>query len=271
MVSGCQILQERFVLQNPVDLLRQSLQLAEHEVVVLLVDGSLGASHVEPNQVHAYKLGRIRLCRSNCDFRSRQCVEYVVGLSGYGASHSVYYAQYAGASFFGVTKGCQRVQGLARLRDGDEQSLVIYERIPVSELRRNVDLNRNVRHLLDYHLAYKSCVVRRTAGDDIDLVDIIYVFLGQADVVQSYRVVRVQSAHESLADYRRLLVDLLEHVVVVVSLVGSVCLPVYYVDVSVDLVAVLIVDNDLVLCYDYRLIVLDEIYVADVLENCRDI
>ena len=58
---------------------------------------------------------------------------------------------------------------------------------------------------------------------------------------------------------------------VIVSLISGVGFPVDDVNFSVDLVAVFVVDDDLVLCQDDGLVVLDEINIADILEDRRDV
>ena len=128
-----------------------------------------------------------------------------------------------------------------------------------------------MRHLLDDHLTDQSCMVCCSAGDDVDLVDVFDVFLCEADIIQSDGVVRIQSAHECLTDDCWLLMDFLEHEVIVICLVCSICFPVDDVNFPIDFIAVLIIDDDIIFRQDNSLVVLNEINVPDILEHCRDI
>ena len=65
----------------------------------------------------------------------------------------------------------ERVGGLAGLGDADHQRVLVQDRIAVAELRREIELDRDARPVLDRVLRSHPRVERRPAGDDDDLVD----------------------------------------------------------------------------------------------------
>ena len=92
------------------------------------------------------------------------------------------------------------------------------DRVPVAELGAVVHLDRQVRQLLDQELPDQAGVPRGAAGDDADRVDGRRV-VGHVAEEHASRVER-HPAEDGLADGLRLLVDFLEHEVLVAGLLG---------------------------------------------------
>ena len=76
------------------------------------------------------------------------------------------------------------------------------------------------------YLATRPGVVRGAAGDDEDLVDVAQVLVAEADLVEHDLAGLGEPAEQRVGDRLRLLVDLLEHEVVVAALLGGRGVPV---------------------------------------------
>ena len=76
------------------------------------------------------------------------------------------------------------------------------------------------------YLATMPGVVRGTARDDEDLVDVAQVLVGQAHLVEQDVAALGEPAQQGVGDRLRLLGDLLEHEVVVAALLGGGGVPV---------------------------------------------
>lgn len=135
------------------------------------------------------------------------------------------------------------------------------------EFRSHVYFNRNVSQFLNYHLADKPCMVCSSAGNDVDLVYVIDIFLCHGDVIKSDAVIRVQSAHQSFSDHLWLFRYFLQHEMFILSLVCSVSLPVNNKYFPVDLVSILVIYRDVILCQYNGFIVFDEIYIMYILQQ----
>ena len=119
----------------------------------------------------------------------------------------------------------QRVGGLAGLRDGDDERVLVQNRVAVTEFAGQLDLDGQPGPVLDRVLGQQAGVVRRAAGHDEDLVDLTQLLIGQALLVEHDAAVD-EMAEQRVGDRGRLLGDLLEHEVLVATLFGGRDVPV---------------------------------------------
>ena len=71
-----------------------------------------------------------------------------------------------------VPRGLQRVDRLARLRDGERERVGAEDRVAVAELAGDLDLDGQPGPVLDRVLRHEARVVRGAARDHEDLVDL---------------------------------------------------------------------------------------------------
>ncbi len=131
----------------------------------------------------------------------------------------------------------QRVGGLARLRDADDERVPREDGVAVAPLARDVVLDGDARPFLDRVPRDDARVVRGAAGDDDDAPEVADLLVVEAEPVELEPPVADPVA-DRLLDRVRLLVDLLEHERLEAALLGRLVVPVDLVDGPVDLVAV---------------------------------
>ena len=138
-----------------------------------------------------------------------------VGLAGDGRFHRIDQGRARHALGLAVAQGRQGVGGLARLRDGDGQRSGPQGRLAIAEFRGDLDVDRQVGHLLDQVLAQQAGDIGGAAGDDLDALQ-----LGEVQLAGD-RGAGGQGVHigryGALAPFG-LVVDLLFHEVAVVAL-----------------------------------------------------
>src|SRR5690606_34024655 len=71
-----------------------------------------------------------------------------------------------------LAQGGQRIGGLTALADGEHQRVLLHRRIPVAELARKLDLNRNLRQGFDQMLPDHRRMTRGSASDQDDAINL---------------------------------------------------------------------------------------------------
>ena len=212
------------------------LQHARHRVGARLELGVLAGDLVgvlraerlrqrQPDQVAGDDLRGERLRRRDTDLGAGVGVEHRVGLAGDLRAVGVADRQHAGLLLAGVAHGLQRVGGLARLGDRDDERGAVEHGVAVAELAGHLDLDRDAAPVLDRVLREQARVVRRAAGDDEHLVDVAQLLVGEALLVEHDPAVDEVPA-QRVGQRRRLLLDLLQHEEVVAALLGGGDVPV---------------------------------------------
>ena len=104
--------------------------------------------------------------------------------------------------------------------------MLIDNRVTIAELRGDVYLDEDARQLLDVVFADKPRVICRTAGDDVDLIERVQIVRIPCEFFKGDRllVCRNALAHR-IAHSLRLLIDLLEHEVLIAALLRSLGIP----------------------------------------------
>ena len=176
-------------------------------------------------QVHGRHLGDEGLGRGNADLEAGPGVEHGIGVAGRLAAHDVGHGEDGRPGFLGQAHGGQRVGGLTRLGDADDQGAGSDDRIRVPELGGDVHADRHPGPLADRVPADQAGVVGGAAGDDHDPLDALQVLVAQSDIGQVDPVVVRHAVEDRLGDRFGLLVDLLHHEGVVAALFGLLFVP----------------------------------------------
>src|SRR2546427_7161556 len=109
------------------------------------------------------------------------------------------------------------VDRLAALTDGQGQGVRTEHRVPIPELARNLDLDREPGPMLDRVLGDESRMEGRTARDHEDLRHLTQEIVGDSELIE-LKTTGMDAPGEGVPDRRRLLVDLLAHEVRVSAL-----------------------------------------------------
>ena len=237
--------------------LRKSL---DQSLAALLRERSLEICHVDGEHEHQDELRRVRLRRGDGDLRPRPSVKHLRRLARDGRADDVRDSKALRAQTLGLLQGGKRVARLARLADDDHQGVLVDDRRTVAELRRNVNLDGDARELLDVVLADKTRMIRRAAGDDVNLIKRIEEFAAPAQLVHDDMLAVLGNARRHrVAHGLRLLVNLLEHEVLVATLFRRLGVPVDLEDLLRHDFAAAIRDVHAVRLDDRHLTVIDDV------------
>ena len=170
-------------------------------------------------------------------------------------------------SFMAASVAC-----LARLRNCDEQRVLVDNRVAIAEFRSDINFYDRAGQFLDVELANETGMVCRTAGNDVDLIEGIEVIRIPLELVHDdgLAVLRNALAHR-IADCLRLLVDFLKHEVLVAALLGSLSIPVDLKDLLRHRLAAAVRDFDGILRDDSELAIVEDIGAARARDDGRDI
>ncbi len=165
--------------------------------------------HREPDRHVGQRLGR-----GHRDLRPRVQVDTAVALPGDRRAHHVDQADDLAALALDLPDRERRVRRLPGLAHRHVQRVRLDDRVPVAELRRRLRVRRDARQLLDHRRADLPHVVGRPAAQDLHPPEAAQLARGQVQPVQPRRAEPlVQPAPQHPLDGRRLLQDLLVHVV----------------------------------------------------------
>ena len=256
--------------ENLLHLPRQGLQPPYHSAVCLIIHGAQHIAEIQPQQVQHRHLGAVCLCGGHSDLRSGPGVEHVVALPGDGRAHHVHDGQHPGTALFGLAQGGHGVQRLAGLADDDDQIALAHQGVAVPELRRQADLHRPAQQPFQGVFAHHAHMVAGPAGHDTDAADITDLSVSHSQVAEHHTAVPDASG-DGAAHRRRLLIDLLEHEVVVTALFRGVHIPVDVTVLLVDGPAALVVDTDTLRRDDSQLAVIHIYHVTGVPQQRRHI
>ncbi len=192
-------------------------ELARHLVGVLRAP-SLG--ECQTHEVVRRHLSEERLRGRDPDLGPGVRVEHRVGLARDLGAVGVADRQHPGLLLPRVAHRLQRVGGLTGLRDGHHERVPVEHRVAVTELTRQLDLHREAGPVLDGVLGDEPGVVGGAAGDDEDLVDVPQILVGHALLVE-HDAPGLEVPAQRVGERVRLLLDLLEHEVLVAALLGG--------------------------------------------------
>ena len=159
-------------LQDLGDLLRQLPQRVDE--LAALQDAQVPEpGDAKRDQRERGHLAGERLGAGHADLGAGVQVDAAVHFARDGRAHHVDQPDGTCAPPLGFADGGQRVGGLARLGDADDQRLRVDHRVPVAELRGVLDFHRKPRHLLQHVLADEPGVPGGAAGGDDDALELL--------------------------------------------------------------------------------------------------
>ena len=149
------------------------MQLRDQLRRTLRCNGPLDLRHVEREHKEEDKLRRIRFRRCNGDLWTCPCIDDLVCLTrNRGADHVCDGKRLCPAPLRLLERG-ERIARLPRLRNHNQESVLIDNRVAIAELGCNVNLDKDAGQLLDVVFADQPRMVCRTARDDVDLVECV--------------------------------------------------------------------------------------------------
>ena len=184
------------------------------QAVVHLAQGK-GQQH-QPDQLGSEGLGR-----GHADLRTSLGQQRQVGFAHKRADADIADRQARQvAGNLGVAQGGQGVCGFAGLRDGDEQGVRLHDDLAVAVFARDLDRARDAGDTLQPVAGHHAGVVAGAAGDDLHVAHLGEQLGGlRAERLHQYLPI-AQATFEGALHDLRLLMDLLEHEVTVLTLVG---------------------------------------------------
>jgi len=116
------------------------------------------------------------------------------------------------APFWRFALGRERVRRLTGLADGDDQAVLVEDRVAIAEFAAVVHFDGHVRQPFNHKFSGEPCVPARAAGDDFHIVEVAELFLGNVHLVEKHlaRFLR-NPAEQRVADRARLLENFLLH------------------------------------------------------------
>ncbi len=250
---------------------RQQMKSVRHDGGEIVVDRATSGADSQRQQVLPDEHGQIRLRRRHGDLGARPRVEHVVGVTRQRRADHVRDREQAGTALSGEPGGGERVRRLAGLADRHRERLLLVERGGVSHLVGVFHGRGKAQQPLEDLLADEACVIGRATRGHPDPLDLAGELVAEADILEPHGAVLVESARQGLGDHGRLLVDLLQHEVVVATLLGPLGVPIDVQDFAVDGLAFDGLDHRTAGIDDDQLAVFDDEKVAGVMEDRRDV
>ena len=223
--------------------LRYEVRHAQEAVYQLrisrLVKNSSLAAQEESHHGEHHHLAGESLGGGHANLRACVGVYACVGLSGYGGAHDIAYAEDERAPLLGHADGRQGVCRLAALRDGYDNVVGPDDGVAVAELGRVLDLDRDSGELLKKVLAHEAGVERRATGHDYEPLGLHEARHDIRDATKAYGVgLRADAAPHGVGHGAGLLMDLLEHIVVIATFVNIVNVEVDTRDDGVEMILI---------------------------------
>ena len=239
---------------------------------LFLGDGAAELGEVEGEDEEGGELGGEGLGGGDADLRAGVGGDGALGLAGDGGADDV--ADGEGFGTFGdeFALGGDGVGGLAGLGDEEADGAGVGDGIAVAVLAGIVDLGGEAGEALDHELAGEAGVPRGSAGGDGDLDGVAEVFGGDLHFLEEDLAgVERDAAEGGVADGAGLLVDLLEHEVLVAGLFGLDGVPQDALDFEGERVGVEVGEGDAGGGEDGDFAVGEEVDVAGVVEDAGDV
>ena len=209
-----------------------------------------------------------RSCNGN--LRTCKCVEYIVCFTRDGGTDYVDNSHCADAFFFAKAQCRKAVCGLTGLADDHCQSLLIQNRITITELRCKLYTNRYTYHIFKHILCCHAYMISRSAGNDIYLADLLNFFIGKS-YLRKINLSVFNYGIQGISDCFWLLMDFFHHEMLETCFFGCLCIPINCLHFFLDFFAVQIVESDLTFADTGHLQVADIIHISCIFQNCRNI
>ena len=241
-------------------------------VILCLFLGQLPprVGQTQGKQVQHAQLHHIGLGGRHRDLRPCVGVHDVIRCPGNAAAHHVYNGQHRHAPALGQLEGGQRIAGLARLADDDDQILRLQDGVAVAELAGDIHLCGHPRQRLNGGLAHHAGVHGRAAAHQMHCAYAAQLFIRQFRDAQLRQAILHPGA-DRCRDGGGLLVDLLEHKVGVAALFRGFHIPVCGQLFALHCLAELVIEADALCRAHGHVPFLQHAVAAGVLEQRRDI
>ena len=201
------------------------------------------SAQVESQHGQDDHLGRKGLGAGDAHFGPGVQVDSAIGLAGNRRAHGVHDRQRGMAPPAGLAEGAQRVGGLARLAEHEDERAVVERGVAIAKLAGVLDFDGQMRQPFDQVLAGHRRVPARAAGREDHPAHPAELPRRQVEPAEpSGRLGASQPAAAGVDDRLGLLADLLEHVVSVAAQLDRVGLPVDPVDPGRDRPALAMAD-----------------------------
>ena len=150
--------------------------------------------------------------------------------------------------------------------------MLVDNRIAIAELRGDIHLDEDARHLLDVVFSDETRVVSRAAGDDVNLIERIEIRGIPSEFLEGNRLlVRGDALTHRITHRLWLLVDLLEHEMLIAALLRSLGIPRDLEDLLRDGRAQMIRHLDCILAHNGKLAIGKDVGAARLGDDRGDI
>src|SRR5579883_2269134 len=225
-------------------------------------------AQVERKQVKGGELRGEGLGRGHANFWTGMGVDGALGLARDHGSDDVADGEGLAALAFGFALGGDGVGGLARLRDEQGDGIGGNDGVAIAPLAGVIDLDGNLGQTFDHELAGLAGVPAGAAGGDVDFACGAELVFGDFHLLEEDLAgVLGDAAEGGVADGAGLLIDFLEHEVLVTALFGHDGVPGDVLHLAGDGVAVEIGDLHALGCDHGQVAVGEEEQVAGVEED----
>ena len=235
-------------------------------------DGAAGLGEVEREDEEGGELRGEGLGGGDADLRTGVGGDGSGGSAGDGGSNDVADGEGLGSLVDELGLGGDGVGGLAGLGDEEADGVGVGDGVAVTVLGGVVDVDGEAREALDHELTGKSGVPAGSAGGDGDLGGAADVVGGEVEVVEEDLAgVEGDAPEGGVADGAGLLVDLLEHEVLVAGFLGLDGVPGDALDFEGQGAAFEVGEGDAFAGEHGELAVGEEVDVAGVVQDAGDV
>lgn len=235
-------------------------------------DGSANLGEVEREDEEGGELGGEGLGGGDTDLGAGVGGDGSGGSSGNGSSDDVADGEGFGAFGDEFGLGGEGVGGLTGLGDEEADGVGVGDGVAVTVLGGVVDVDGEAGEALDHELSGESGVPGGAAGGDGDLGGVADVVVGEVEVVdEDLAGIEGDAAEGGVADGAGLLVDLLEHEVLVAGFFGLDGVPGDALDLEGERVAFEVGEGDAFAGEHGEFAVGEEVDVAGVVEDSWDV
>ena len=211
--------------QKQFDLIRQTSQVCQHSSECLLINGSTHLGELHSQHVKCGQLCTVSLGRCNGNLGTCPGVHNTVRFSGNGAAHYVHDTQYLEALCLRFPKSCQRICSLTGLTDDDDHVALLQDGITITEFAGHVHLYRNSCQTFDDIFRGNTGVICGAAGHNMDLGDLLNLLIAHIQFFDD-DIIILDTGRNGIVDRLRLLVDLLQHEMLIAAFFRSIGIPV---------------------------------------------
>ena len=189
-------------------------------IMLQLGVGNDAAFRGKPQRHHQHNgnLAGVGLGGGNGDFGTGPCIKHDVRFAGDGGTNHIDNGNGGDAAFFGYSQSCQCVGGFSALGDDHDRVALLKEQVGIPEFRSDLRDDRNLCNAFDHVSAHHAGVKCAAAGNDVQTLNLGNV--GHFLCKYSLRAV-FQAGKNGIGKHFGLLIDFLEHEVIVAALFRS--------------------------------------------------